>query len=91
MKTIWKRLIPVLVALGLVGFMIVQMVGQGETECRVCVVFKGDRQCAKAVAETEAAAREEAQRSACSRVARGVTDAFACPKQAPDEASCQRR
>jgi hypothetical protein len=83
-----KRIVPALIVLGLVGLLLYQLVGQGSTECTVCVVFKERRQCATAVAATRAIAAEEAQRSACSRVASGVTEAFACPKTAPEEVTC---
>lgn len=83
-----KRIVPALIVLGLVGLLLYQLLGQGSTECKVCVTFKEHRQCATAVAPTRETATEEAQRSACSRVASGVTDSFACPNVPPDEVTC---
>lgn len=85
-----RRLIPALIALGLTGLLVYQLT-QTQVECKVCVVFKNYRKCATAAADTEGAAREEAQRSACSLMAYGVSEAFACPKVAPDEVSCQAK
>lgn len=86
-----KRLIPIAIALGLVGLLVYQLVGEGSVECRVCVNFEGRRHCAKAVGPTEADARREAQSTACSRLASGVTESFACPNVPPEEVSCQRK
>jgi hypothetical protein len=83
-----KRIVPTVVVLGLIGLLIYQLVKQGSTECKVCVTFKERRQCATAVAASRAVAAEEAQRSACSLVASGVTEAFACPNVAPDDVTC---
>jgi hypothetical protein len=83
-----KRIFPTVVVMGLIGLLIYQLVKQGSTECKVCVTFKERRQCATAVAATRAVATEEAQRSACSLVASGVTEAFACPNVAPDDVTC---
>ncbi|HEY0708449.1 MAG TPA: hypothetical protein VGG33_16705 [Polyangia bacterium] len=85
-----KRLIPVLIALGLVALITYQLLGQGQTECKVCVVFKEQRRCATARGPDRAKASEEAHRSACSRMTAGVTEAFACPKVVPDEVVCGR-
>jgi hypothetical protein len=83
-----KRIVPALIVLALVALLLYQLIGQGATECKVCVTFKTSRQCATAVAATEAEAREEAHRSACSRIASGVTDSFACPKVPADAVTC---
>ena len=86
-----KRLVPILIALGLVALLVYQLTAAGGVECNVCVVFKERRQCATAKAATEAAAREEAHRSACSRISSGVTEAFACPNVAPEQVTCAKK
>jgi hypothetical protein len=83
-----KRIVPIVVVLGLIGLLLYQLIGQGQTECKVCVTFRGQRRCATAVAAARPAAQQEAQRSACSRLASGVTESFACPNVAPDEVTC---
>ena len=87
----WKRIIPVLIALGVAGLLLYQLVDLGATECRVCVSFNGRRQCATARGPAEEQARSEAQTSACSRIARGMRDETACANQEPEEVSCQGR
>jgi hypothetical protein len=82
-------IIPLVVLTGFFAAVLASMLGEGAAECRVCVSFEGQRQCATGKAPTEAAAREEAHRSACSRMAAGVTEAFACPNQPPDEVQCK--
>jgi hypothetical protein len=86
-----KRIVPLLIVLGVVGLLVYQLVGEGKTECRVCVTFKGSRQCSTAVAPDKDKARKEAQSSACSLIAHGVTDSFACPQVPPDEVTCSIR
>jgi len=85
-----RRLIPALIVLGLCGLLIYQLT-QTKVECKVCVTWKGFRKCATAAANQESAAREEAHRSACSLMASGVSEAFACPNVEPDEVQCQAR
>ena len=82
-------LIPLVVALGFIGISVTQMVAEGAAECRVCVTFKSQRNCATGRGPTEKEAQDEAHRSACSRMTAGVTEAFACPNVAADEVSCK--
>lgn len=84
-----KALVPLFIVAGVVALLIYQLVGEGQIECRVCVTFAGRRQCATASGPDRAKAREEAQRSACSLMTSGVSEAFACPQVAPDEVACQ--
>jgi hypothetical protein len=88
MQSMRKRLIPVLIALGLVGLITFQLLKLGATECKVCVTFKEQRRCATARGPDRDKASEEAHRSACSRMTAGVTEAFACPRVVPDEVVC---
>ena len=90
MQSMRKRLIPILIALGLAGLLTHQLFKEGEAECKVCVTFKGQRRCATAKGPDKDKAAEEAHRSACSRLTAGVTEAFACPKVQPDEEVCKR-
>lgn len=83
-----KRLVPVFIVLGLVGLLVYQLLGEGAHECRVCVTFMGQRRCGTAVGPGEKEARQEAHSTACSRMTRGVTEAFACPNVMPDEVIC---
>ena len=77
--------------LGVVGLLVYQLLGEGATECRVCMTFEGRRQCATARGPGEEQARGEAQTSACSRIARGMQDSTACESQQPDQVTCRAR
>ena len=82
-------IIPLVVIAGFFAAVLLSIMGEGAAECRVCVIFAGQRQCATGRAPTLAKAQEEAHRSACSRMASGVTEAFACPNQPADEVKCK--
>ena len=84
-----RWLIPLVLGLGLFALLVYQLMGEGAVQCNVCVTFNGLRRCATGVGPTEDAAREEAHRSACSRMTAGVTQADACPTVPPDEVTCR--
>jgi hypothetical protein len=88
---ILKRLIPVVLALALLGYAFYQVGAQSQVVCQVCVVFKERRECATASGTEEERARAEAQESACSRMTSGVGDAVACPHVPADTVSCKKR
>lgn len=83
-----KALVPLFIVAGVVALLVYQLVAEGQVECRVCVIFQGRRQCATASGPDLAKAREEAQRSACSLLTSGVSEAFACPQVSPEEVAC---
>lgn len=83
-----KALVPAVVVIFLAGVIVFQLVGKGQVKCRVCMKFGGQRQCAVARGDDLKEARREAIDSACSMIARGVSNAFACPRERPDEESC---
>jgi hypothetical protein len=84
-----KRLVPAFIVLGLVGLLVYQLFSQAAAECTVCVVFKERRSCATVGGPSKAVATEEAHRSACDRLARGVTESFACPKIPAESVKCK--
>lgn len=86
-----KRIIPVVLALGLLAYAFYQVGAQSQVVCQVCVRFNNLRECATASGTKEEMARDEAQRSACSRMSSGVSDAVACPRVTPDTVSCKTR
>ncbi len=87
----WKRILPIVVVLGVVGLMVYTLIKEGATECRVCMSFNGRRQCATARGPGEEQARTEAQNTACSRIARGMQDSTACTNSDPIEVACRVR
>jgi hypothetical protein len=76
--------------LGVLALLVYQLIGEGGVKCRVCVTFKNQRKCGSAVGPSEAEARREAQNTACSQMAQGVTESFACPNVPPDEVNCDQ-
>lgn len=83
-----RALIPAAIAVALGALAATQLLSQGALECRVCVTFDGNRQCAQARGPSEEEARREAQQSACSLIAHGVSKAMKCPNVEPDEVRC---
>jgi hypothetical protein len=86
-----KRLAFVLVGLGLVGLLVFQLVSEGAVECRLCVTFAGQRQCATARGPNEKAARGEAQNTACTRMSLDREGSTVCPNVPPEELRCKPR
>jgi hypothetical protein len=60
-------------------------------ECRVCMEFRGQRNCAVAVGPTEEQAREGAQTTACGPIANGMDQTIACGRTPPALAQCRTR
>jgi hypothetical protein len=83
-----KRLVIAAIVLGVVGLLVYQLIGEAGVKCKVCVSFMGQRKCGTASGPTEVEARREAQNTACSQMAQGVTESFACPNVVPDQVSC---
>lgn len=84
-----KALIPAAIAIVLAAIAIKQLMSQGAYSCRVCVTFEGNRQCATAGGPSRDEAVREAQSSACSLIAHGVSKAMKCPHVAPDVVDCK--
>jgi hypothetical protein len=83
-----RALIPAGIIVALAVGLVLQLGTQGGTLCRVCITYEGARQCAEARADIQADAEREAQSSACSLIAHGVSDAMACPNVRPDTVEC---
>ena len=52
--------------------------------CRVCITFRGNRDCRNASAQTRAEAQQTATVAACAQISSGVTDSIQCENTAPD-------
>jgi hypothetical protein len=83
-----RALIPAGIIVLLTGILVLQLGTAGGTLCRVCVTYEGRRQCAESRADVQADAERDAQSSACSLIAHGVSDAMACPNVRPDSVEC---
>lgn len=64
---------------------------RAKVECRVCVEFRGQANCATAVGATEQEAREGAQTTACGPIASGMDQTIACGRTVPAVAQCETR
>jgi hypothetical protein len=61
------------------------------TECRVCVVYGGGRNCATASAATTKEASRSAHTTACGTLAHGMNDGIACQNTPPAVEECKTR
>lgn len=78
----------VLILLTIVAAVAYLAMGQFDARCRVCMKFNGETVCETARAADVVAAQMQATQSACSQIARNVTDSFVCPTQAPVFLEC---
>lgn len=86
-----NRFITIAAILGFIGFLMWSTFWAQATECEVCVVFNGTRNCAVASGADEAAAARTAQNTACGPVTSGMNDAIACDNTAPETKVCRTR
>ena len=82
------RLLTIVFLVGLVGVLYLLSRSLGQTECRVCMEFRGHRNCAVAAAPTEDQAWDSARRTACGPIASGVRDSFECDRTPPATKDC---
>jgi hypothetical protein len=57
--------------------------------CKVCVEFRGQRNCATASHENKAGATQSAQTTACGPISHGMDESIACSRATPAEVTCQ--
>jgi len=84
-----KALVPAVLVAIAAAALVVQLANKGSVRCEVCVIFKEQRQCATARADTRNEAAHAAQTSACSLIASGVSESFQCPTVAPESVACE--
>lgn len=81
-KTVW---IAVAFVAAVVGFVIYSSVGpQKRYSVRVCMSFRGGRDCRTASSSTREAAQRTAVTNACAQLASGVTMSNQCENTAPE-------
>ncbi len=82
-----------LVAVVLVAGLVFVLMTSGQTtnQCRVCVTYNGKSNCATATGQTEQAAREGAQTTACGILASGMDESIGCGRVPPDSVQCRTR
>ncbi|MGA0163186.1 MAG: hypothetical protein ACO3LE_02910 [Bdellovibrionota bacterium] len=68
-----------------------QMLGLAESECKLCIEFKGRTECPTAYGPNDEEAMNEAHRNACALLASGVTEVLACNRAARQNIECKTR
>jgi len=85
------RILTLLALAVLVAILVWSTLSAQRAECRVCVEFAGQRNCAAATAASEAEAARSAQNTACGPLARGMDESIACSNRKPVAVSCRTR
>lgn len=80
-KTTWLAIVFAVLVIGYV--MMSSFRPQGFT-CRVCMSFKGNRDCRKASAATQQEAQRTAITNACAQLSGGVIETNQCENTAPE-------
>jgi hypothetical protein len=83
------KLVAALVVVALIAFLVWSTLGSQRVECRACVEYGGQRNCASASAPTREEAARSAQATACGPVARGMNESIACANRPPAELVCR--
>lgn len=85
------RIIGPLAVVAFVGVIVWNTMSSQKSECEVCVVFNGRRNCAVASAESEKDAETRAQQTACGPVSSGMNEIIACTNRPPVVRQCRTR
>jgi hypothetical protein len=77
--------------LAVVALFFFMTTARAKVQCRVCMEFRGRTNCATALGQTEQAAREGAQSTACGPIASGMDEQIGCGRTAVASVQCQPR
>ncbi|HEY2018955.1 MAG TPA: hypothetical protein VGH38_35865 [Bryobacteraceae bacterium] len=80
-KTVWLAIVFVLLV---IGYVVYSSFGGHRARCRVCMVFKGGRDCRTASADTRQEALRTAVTNACAQLSGGVTETNQCETTPPE-------
>ena len=80
-KTTW---LGILFAVLVLGYLVVSSFQRQAYRCKICITYKGRRDCGTAAAQSEQEARRAATTIACAQIAGGVIDANQCENTPPD-------
>jgi hypothetical protein len=84
----FKIAFPLLLALGLLGYLIYSSTQLGGVSCEVCVEFAGRTECRTARATSEREATLTAINNACSLVTSGRDELIPCTESPPVSVQC---
>lgn len=62
-----------------------------QTECELCVTFRGQTECRRGSGADAAEARQAAQKAACAVMAQGMNESIACGNVVPSNVQCPAR
>jgi hypothetical protein len=83
------RLLTLLAALALGGFLLWSTLASQRVECTITVAFENGRNTATASAASESDATREAQTAACGPLATGMNESIACGRIPPIQRQCR--
>jgi hypothetical protein len=80
-RTVW---LAVAFAVAVLGYVVLSSFHRPAFRCRVCMVFKGNRDCRTASADTRESALRTAITNACAQLSGGVTESNQCENTPPE-------
>jgi len=83
-----RTLLTLLAVGAFVAFVIWDLGAQGAVECNVCLQFNGITECSLGSGPNRTEAIQSGRTPICQKLARGVTEAFACTATQPISISC---
>lgn len=86
-----STLITLIVVAAIAGLFFYMTTARASSSCQVCVTYGGRSNCASAVGQSEADAREGAQTTACGPIASGMDESIACGRVQPTSVQCRTR
>ncbi len=85
-----KQTLIILIAAALfAGWLYYTSQQAGRVVCESCIVYEGQRACAKAAATTEEEAMQQAATVACAQLASGMDATLRCQRTEPESADCE--
>lgn len=83
------RVIALLAAIAVfVAYLVYGSLSVVQTECELCVTFRGRTECRRGSGATEVGARQAAVKAACAVMASGMSESIACSNTMPTNVSC---
>lgn len=86
-----STMISLAVVVAIVALFFYMTAARAGEECRVCMEFQGQANCATAAGRTAAEATETAHNTACGPLVRGMNESIACGNRPPVSVQCRTR
>jgi hypothetical protein len=83
-----RIVLGVLLGGAFIAALVYTTIEQTGVECRVCITYKGQSECATVVGSDRALAQMQATSTACTYLSSGVTDSISCSSTRPDSLDC---